>query len=68
MRVNAPLGTNGTIVVPEAGNKTVTINGMDIGSNGSTALPENVVWAGFESGAYRVNVTSGKGDIVVSTS
>ncbi|CAE6345788.1 unnamed protein product [Rhizoctonia solani] len=68
MRISAPLGTNGTIVVPGAGNKTVTINGVDIGTNGNAILPENVIWAGVEGDVYRVNVTSRRGDFTISTS
>ncbi|CAE6345985.1 unnamed protein product [Rhizoctonia solani] len=52
MRISAPSGTNGTIVVPGAGNKTVRINGVDIGTNENSMLPESVVWVGAEGEAY----------------
>ncbi|CAE6462525.1 unnamed protein product [Rhizoctonia solani] len=68
MQISAPPGTNGTIVVPGAGNKTVMINGAQVGASGNSALPQSIIWAGVEGDAYRVNVTSGSSTLVISAS
>ncbi|CAE6492754.1 unnamed protein product [Rhizoctonia solani] len=65
MRITAPTGTNGTIVIPGAANKTIAINGVELNANG---LPEGVDWAGVEGTAYRVNVTSGLDTFTISAS
>jgi hypothetical protein len=65
MRETAPAGTNGTIVVPMAANKTVSVNGVELGSDGNSTLPEGVNWAGVDGEGYRVNLTSGVGAFVV---
>ncbi|CAE6467743.1 unnamed protein product [Rhizoctonia solani] len=67
MHITAPTGTNGTIVIPGAANKTVTINGVEVIASGSS-LPQNVAWAGAEGSAYRLNVTSVAGTFMVSAS
>ncbi|KAG9085206.1 hypothetical protein FRC06_003700 [Ceratobasidium sp. 370] len=56
MRVTAPAGTNGTIVVPVGANMTVTVNGFNVGGNGTFT---RVRWAGVNGDGYRVNVTGG---------
>ncbi|KAG8711855.1 hypothetical protein FRC11_001646 [Ceratobasidium sp. 423] len=68
MQITGPAGTNGTIVVPGAANKTVAINGVEVTGSGNASLPESVTWAGAEGGAYRVNVTSGISTFTISAS
>ncbi|KAF8739949.1 Bacterial alpha-L-rhamnosidase C-terminal domain, partial [Rhizoctonia solani] len=66
MQINAPPGTNGTIVVPGAANKIVNINGISIGPSGNITLPEGVTWAGADGNSYRMNVTNGRSAISIS--
>ncbi|KAH7339294.1 Six-hairpin glycosidase-like protein [Rhizoctonia solani] len=66
MRITAPAGTNGTVLIPGAANKTVSVNGVEMNANGKTNLPESVVWAGAEGDGYRVNVTSGTSSFTIS--
>ncbi|KAF8757014.1 Glycoside hydrolase family 78 [Rhizoctonia solani] len=66
MQINAPPGTNGTIVVPGAANKIVNINGISIGPSGNITLPEGVTWAGADGNSYRMNVTNGRSTISIS--
>ncbi|EUC58227.1 hypothetical protein RSOL_240070 [Rhizoctonia solani AG-3 Rhs1AP] len=68
MRVTAPAGTNGTIVIPRAANKTVVVNGAEVHTNGNATLPEGVTWVGAEGDGYRVNVTSGTSAFTISAS
>ncbi|CAE6455689.1 unnamed protein product [Rhizoctonia solani] len=68
MRITAPAGTNGTIVIPGAANKTVAVNGVDVHISGNATLPEGITWAGAEGDAYRVNVTSGTSIFTISAS
>ncbi|CUA73225.1 Plasma membrane ATPase [Rhizoctonia solani] len=68
MRITAPAGTNGTILIPGAANKTVSINGVEVTTSGNSTLPTGVTWAGAEGDAYRVNVTSGVNAFTISSS
>ncbi|KEP45440.1 alpha-L-rhamnosidase [Rhizoctonia solani 123E] len=68
MRVTAPAGTNGTIVIPRAANKTVAVNGVKVHANGNATLPEGITWVGAEGDGYRVNVTSGTSAFTISAS
>lgn len=68
MHITAPAGTNGTIEIPRAANKTVSVNGVEIAGGVNSTLPAGVTWAGAEGNAYRVNVTSGVGAFVISAS
>ncbi|KAJ1304265.1 hypothetical protein OPQ81_005425 [Rhizoctonia solani] len=68
MRITAPSGTNGTIVIPGGANRTVVINGVEATSNEKGTLPEGITWAGAEGDAYRVNVTCGVDNFTISVS
>ncbi|GAB1521588.1 hypothetical protein RhiTH_004685 [Rhizoctonia solani] len=68
MRISAPPGTNGTIVVPGAANKTVSINGIGIRLSGNDSLPVGVTWARVEGDVYRLHVTSIGAELAISTS
>ncbi|CUA70016.1 alpha-L-rhamnosidase [Rhizoctonia solani] len=68
MRITAPAGTNGTILIPRAANKTVSINGVEVTTSENSTLPTGVTWARAEGDAYRVNVTSGLNAFTISSS
>ncbi|CAE6464111.1 unnamed protein product [Rhizoctonia solani] len=66
MHISAPAGTNGTVLIPGAAAKKVSINGVEVNTNGKPSLPENVAWAGADGEAYRVNVTGGISSFTIS--
>ncbi|KAL5631748.1 hypothetical protein ACGC1H_007302 [Rhizoctonia solani] len=68
MRITAPAGTNGTIVIPRAANKTIAVNGVEVHARDNATLPEGIMWVGAEGDAYRVNVTSGTSAFTISAS
>ncbi|CUA70580.1 Serine protease pic autotransporter [Rhizoctonia solani] len=68
MRITAPTGTNGTILIPGAANKTIIINGVGVNANEGTTLPLGVTWTGIDGSAYRVNVTSVTDAFTISAS
>lgn len=66
--ITPPAGTNGTIVIPQGANKTVTVNGVIVITKQNLRMSEGIVWAGSEGSAYRINVTSGFGPYVIRSS
>ncbi|KAH7339282.1 Six-hairpin glycosidase-like protein [Rhizoctonia solani] len=67
MRIATPSGANGTIVIPGAANKKVIINEVEV-SAGRHPTPSEVIWAGADGSAYKLNVTSSGVSFVLSAS
>ncbi|KAH7339311.1 Six-hairpin glycosidase-like protein [Rhizoctonia solani] len=68
MQITTPAGTNGTVLIPGAANKKVSVNGVEVNAGGNTALPRSVTWTGAEGDGYRVNVTGEINSFTISAS